>query len=982
MVRMYAQKYWSMSISNVLDQLDSSERGLNKKEVSERLLRYGTNEISKRKVRTGLLIFLSQFKNPLVIILIGASVAAAFLGELTDAVIIMIIVAINGVLGFFQEFRSEKALERLRKYITISAKVLREGQKQHVDARLLVPGDVVSLETGDVVPADMRLLRVDELSIDESSLTGESYPARKTSSEIPVESPPVHEMKNIAFMGTYVKGGEGAGVIIGTGRDTYFGKTAQLLKKIKRESEFQKSMTIFGYTLIKVVLASVALVFLINALLAKDIISTILFSIALAIGMVPEALPIVVTISLSTGALLLAKKNVIVKRLVSVEDLGNVDVICTDKTGTITENKLALERYVGINERSEDRLILYSLLCNSIRKKRDVGNPIDTAIWNYAKRNFDIKDLKKYPIVKEMPFDSNRKRMSVVVRTNDKLLFISKGAPESILDISSHVWQDGKVKLLKDKDAAKKLYQEYGSSGHRVIAVAYKEVEEKESHTKTDESGLTLLGYIAFIDPPKKTAKHAIKLSRELGVDVKILTGDGPYVAKEIARQVGLKVKDDEMILGQEVDKLTDEELQGKVSNILIFSRVTPEHKYRIVKALRANGRITACLGDGINDAPALKEADVGIAVDQGSDIAKDAADIILLKKGLKVIVDGIKEGRRTFSNIVKYVIYTIAGNFGDLYTIGAASAVLHFLPLQPSQLILANFMTDTPVVAVSTDNVEKEELVRPRRWDTNHIFKFGGLLGLVSAVFDIILILLLFYVFKVGDVLFRTALFVEIVLSEVLVLFMIRTDKFFWKSEPPSIKLVVASVIAIFITLAFVYLPIAGIFEFTLLPLPLLGMVVLVVVGYVIVTETVKLAYFKKLIRPKIMPLITAQVRLLDVVAIMFLRFEDEISIDSLIEDLAETVSYPLSSEKTIYSLHHLRRAGLISINWRERTIKREKPMKDYVMKHLTGELWPKIAQDWPKIISTIQTKYNRVNPEYETLLQSATMGSSKEGR
>jgi len=394
---------------------------------------------------------------------------------------------------------------------------------------------------------------------------------------------------------------------------------------------------------------------------------------------------------------------------------------------------------VDVNGNPVDKLILYSLLCNSIRKKKDLGNPIDTAIWNYTKQNFDTKTLEKYSIVKEMPFDSNRKKMSVVVKTNGKLLLISKGAPESIFDISTHMWQNGEVSSLKDKDDAKKLYEEYGNKGYRVIAVAYKEVEEKESYARDDEFGLTLLGYIAFIDPPKKTAKEAIKLSRKLGIEVKILTGDGPYVSKEIVRQVGLKVKDDEIMLGQEVDKLTDEELQEKVNRIVIFSRATPEHKYRVVKALRKNGRITACLGDGVNDAPALKEADVGIAVDKGSDIAKDAADIVLLKKGLKVIVDGIREGRRTFSNIVKYVIYTISGNFGDLYTIGAASAVLHFLPLLPSQLILANFLTDTPTIAVSTDNVEKDALVRPRRWDISYIFKFGGLLGLVSAIFDVI---------------------------------------------------------------------------------------------------------------------------------------------------------------------------------------------------------------------------------------------------
>lgn len=361
---MYAQKYWSMSSSDVLEQFESSERGLSGNQVVERLARYGTNEILKRRVRTGFFIFLSQFRNPLVLLLMGASVVAAFLGEITDATIITVIVMINGLLGFFQEYRSEKAVERLRKYVRFTAEVMRDGVKQQVDTKELVPGDIVLLRTGDVVAGDMRLLKADELSIDESSLTGESYPVRKISSEISAESPPIHEMKNIALMGSYVKGGEAECVVIATGGGTYLGKTAHLLKKIKRESEFQESMTKFGYTLVKVVLASVVLIFLVNTLLVRDIISTILFSLALAIGMVPEALPIVITIALSSGALLLAKKNVVVKRLVSVEDLGNVDVLCTDKTGTITENKLTLEMCMDVDGNADEKLILYSLLCN------------------------------------------------------------------------------------------------------------------------------------------------------------------------------------------------------------------------------------------------------------------------------------------------------------------------------------------------------------------------------------------------------------------------------------------------------------------------------------------------------------------------------------------------------------------------------------------------------------------------------------------
>jgi len=457
-----------------------------------------------------------------------------------------------------------------------------------------------------------------------------------------------------------------------------------------------------------------------------------------------------------------------------------------------------------------------------------------------------------------------------------------------------------------------------------------------------------------------------------MGIEVKILTGDSPLASKEIARQVGLDVKDDEMMLGQEVDKLSDQELQEKIENVIIFARVTPEHKYRVVRALRERGRVTAFLGDGVNDALALKEADVGIAVEQGSDIAKDAADIVLLKKGLKVIVDGIREGRRTFSNIVKYLLYTLSGNFGDLYAIGAASTALNFLPLFPSQLILANFLTDTPVIAVSTDNVEKEELIRPRRWDIKHIFKLGGLLGLVSAVFDVILILLLFFVFGVDQVLFRTVLFAEIVLSEILVLFVIRTEKFFLRGTRPSKQLVFASIGAVLLTFALIYLPITSLFEFTPLPLSLLGFTLLIVLGYTFATEVVKLAYFKKLIIPKIFTVPPVQLRLLDIVTIICLRVENEISIESLLDDLAKTMKYPLKPQQVLNYLHHLRRGGLISINWRERTIIRENAMRDYVMKQVNSKSWPDIVKNWRKIRSNIKSRHNQVNPEYESLLST----------
>ncbi|TRO49116.1 HAD family hydrolase, partial [Candidatus Bathyarchaeota archaeon] len=574
---------------------------------------------------------------------------------------------------------------------------------------------------------------------------------------------------------------------------------------------------------------------------------------ALAVGMVPEALPIVITICLSRGALMLAKKKVVVKRLVSVEDLGNVDIICTDKTGTITENRIVLDEYCDVDFVGDYKVVEYAFRCDAVRDDAQPGSPIDKAIWSYVNENSGEGVVDEFNPLQEIPFNSNRKRNSVLVNMGGGNTLIVKGAPEILLGLSTRIVRGGSVEPLVDRETALRPYEVYGRKGFRVIGVAYRDMGSRGSYREEDEADLTFLGYIAFLDPPKETARAAFEMAQEMHIEVKILTGDGPYVTKEIAKQIGLEIGDERIVTGPVLDGWTDEELGQRLGDIMVVSRATPEHKYRIMKTLNGLGRVTACMGDGVNDAPALKEARVGIAMDQGADIAKDAADIVLLEKDLKVVMDGISEGRRTFSNIVKYVIYTIAGNFGDLYTVGIASVFMHFLPLLPSQLILANFLTDTPVVSVSTDNVEKEELIRPRRWDINFLFRFSGILGAISAAFDALLIILMLGVFNVADPsLFRTALFLEIVLSEILVLFMVRTDKFFLSSVPPSPQLLLSSVLAISVALALIYLPIAGHFDFTAIPISLMVIVALVTLGYIVATEIVKLWYFKRLIRPR----------------------------------------------------------------------------------------------------------------------------------
>jgi len=851
---MYEHKFWQMDKTQLFELFNSSEKGLSPKEIIDKREFYGLNEISKGKTKNGLKILISQFKNPLVILLIIASIIALLLGETITGLVIIIIVLINGFLGFFQEYKSERTIEKLKKYVVIRSRVVRDGKEQIINSNELVPGDLIHLKFGDVIPADIRIVESSDLTIDESSLTGEFFPVEKDIDLIQAEIPSIHDLKNMSFMGTHIREGEALGIIVTTGKNTYFGKTAQLLKEIKRESEFQKKMKDLSFYLVKLVLATIIIIFFINMLISKDFVKILLFSLALAVGMVPEALSIIITISLSNGAVKLAKKDVIVKRLISVEDLGNIDIICTDKTGTLTENRLTLEEFFDLNGKKNEDLLTYSLICNSVRDlNEEIKNPLDYAIWKYVdEKKLQINQLKEIEIQKILPFDSYRKRMSVIIKENSKTFLITKGAPEILLNLSSNVRINNKTEEIVDQEKILKKYVEFASRGYRVIGIAIKEIETKDHYDLEDESNLTFLGYLAFMDPPKPSASEAIIRCRDLGINIKVLTGDGPYVTKEIVNQIGLNVTDEQIITGFELEDMSESELHTKIDTSVVFCRVTPDQKYKIVKALRGYKRVVAFIGDGINDAPALKEADVGIAVDQGSDIAKDVADIVLLSKGLEIIVQGILEGRRIFGNIVKYLIYTIAGNFGDLYTVGGASMFMTFLPLESSQLILANFLTDTPMIAVSTDTVESDTLVRPRRWNLNYIFKFSALLGVVSALYDAILIIVMIFGYNAPQSIFQTALFLEVILSEIFVLFMIRSDKVFYKSTLPSKSLIISSIIAIIGTFLIIYTPINQIFGMTYLPIDILFIVILIIVGYVITTEIVKLAFYHKIIRPK----------------------------------------------------------------------------------------------------------------------------------
>ncbi|MCW1310131.1 MAG: magnesium-translocating P-type ATPase, partial [Candidatus Nanoarchaeia archaeon] len=745
--------------------------------------------------------------------------------------------------------KSEKAIDKLLKYISYKAKVIRDGKVIEVDTRNLVIGDVVIISVGDIVPADLLLISADDLYVNESILTGESYPVRKigVSNKSNLAS---FNIKNIAFMGTNVTEGLGKGIVVATGKNTEFAKIATMLEVKVPESDFQKNIRKFGDFLLKIVLIGTFIIFLLNSLLGRDIFDSFLFALALAVGIVPESLPIIVTITLSNGALFLAKKKVVVKKLISIEDLGNMDVLCTDKTGTLTESRIKLQEFIDVDEQPNEDLVIYSLLCNSaiLHKNKVTGNPIDVAIWEYAKIwKYPIKRIVSYEKIEEIPFDHKRKRMSTVVKQGGKYLLIAKGAPESVLEISKYALSKGKKQSInKCIEKIKRIYQDFSKRGYRVISVAIKEIEKKDDYSIKDEKDLIFLGFLVFIDPPKKTAREALFALHKLGVQVKILTGDSDLVAKEVASKVGLKVRDEEIILGHEIEKMNKEELRKVVEEKFIFARVTPEQKYRIILALHDNGHVVGYLGDGVNDAPALRAADVGISVDTGVDVAKDAADIIILKKSLMVIADGIAEGRKIFGNIMKYILNTISANIGNMTTVGIASVILNFIPLLPSQILLTNFLSDMPLLSISTDNVDEEELMRPKRMSIKLISKFSIIFGGISVLFDILTLGLLKYVFLVKEAMLRTGWFIESCLSEILITFAIRTRKKFYESKPSKILLYVSVIIAV-LTVCIVYSPLNILFEFLPLPIHFLITIFIILLSYFLMAEVVKLYVYKK---------------------------------------------------------------------------------------------------------------------------------------
>ncbi|MFH0884591.1 MAG: magnesium-translocating P-type ATPase [Candidatus Micrarchaeota archaeon] len=837
------ERYWRMTAGEVESSLGTSAIGLSSKEARARLLKYGPNEIEKTDRKTPIRIFITQFQNPLVYILIGATAIAALLGDAMEALIILAILVVNALLGFIQEYRSERALEELRKYVSMTARVMRDGQIVEHKVQELVPGDVILLAIGDIVPADARIIETHGLETNESVLTGESNPVEKDAKALTIDEPAPHELSNTLFMGSVVTAGAGKAIVIGTAKNTYLGKSAKAIGEAGGITDFEKSIRSFGSMLVRVVLIMTVFVFIVNGMLGHGLLESLLFALAIAVGITPELLPVIITIGLSHGAMMLVQKHVVVKRLEAIEDLGNIDILCADKTGTLTENAVSLIRYVNADGEDDERILVYSLLCNSavVQHGRVRGGTIDSAIWTYALSRFDMGKTKGYAKVDEVPFDYSRKRMSVIVEHRDERVLITKGAPETIFPSCSKVREAGKEKpISKSLKRLIKTAEGFGSEGYRVIAVAARRVKEQKEYSAKDELGLVFMGFLILMDPPKKDAMPALERFRKLGVEVYVLTGDGPLVTENVCAQVGVHNKAGTVLQGFDIARMGEAELRSTVEKHNIYARLAPNDKLAIVNALRANGHIVGFIGDGVNDASSLKAADVGISVNNGTDIAKEAADVVLMRKSLNAVANGISEGRRTFANIIKYIDSTISANFGNMFTLTIASLFLPFIPLLPSQILFNNFLSDVPMLAVSTDSVDKDELKKPKRWDIGRISRFMVFFGLISSVFDLITMAFVFFIFGANAPLFRTVWFLESVLSEIFVVFAVRTAKPLYKSVP-SLLLVNASIFATLAAIGVLYSPLAPYFEFAPLSIETVGIVLMIVAAYVGVVELAK---------------------------------------------------------------------------------------------------------------------------------------------
>lgn len=834
--------FWNLPVDELLLQKQSSPQGITSEQAKDRLDTYGPNSLSKKKKNSAFDFFIAQFKSPLVLILLFAVVISAFLKEWVDATIITVIVVGSAILTFTQEYSASNAIEKLRATVQIKCIVIRDGKGQTVTSEEVVPGDVVKLSAGSLVPADGVLIDADDFFVNQAVLTGETFPVEKTPGIVPANAS-IAERSNCVFMGTSVSSGFATALIVNTASKTIFGSIAAKLNLQPPETNFERGIRHFGYLLSQIMLMIVIVVFAVKMLLNHPVIDSLLFAIALAVGLSPEMLPAIISITLSKGAQTMAKRGVIVRRLNAIENFGSMDVLCTDKTGTITQGVVVLDKFPDVEGTENPKLLLYAAL--NAANQTGLDNPLDVAIVNRA--NNEKLDLTVYEKREEIPFDFKRKRLSIVVQKgNEPQLFITKGALNPILSICTKVDVGGKQIPLDGRQLAEinQKFNDWSEKGYRVLGIASKNVVPKTVYHVQDECDLVFNGFLLFFDPPKKDAKEAIKGLADLGVTLKIITGDNHLVANHIAGQVGIDV--DLIITGSQLNSMSEEALIHQADQADIFAEVDPNQKERIILALQKLGHVVGYMGDGINDASALQAADVGLSVDNAVDVAKQAADFILLENDLSVLQHGIEKGRTTFLNTMKYVMTTTSANFGNMFSMAGASLILPFLPLLAKQILLNNFLSDLPSITIASDNVDREMMTRPHHWDIKFIRKFMVVFGLTSSVFDYLTFFTLLYVVKSAEAQFQTGWFIESLLTELAITLIVRTRKSIFKSKPSRLLAFSTLAVAVF-SIVIPYLPFSQYFGFVPLPLWLLLVVIGITLVYAIASEIVKYFFFKR---------------------------------------------------------------------------------------------------------------------------------------
>jgi Mg2+-importing ATPase len=854
----------TIGIEALFQRLGTTEAGLNEEEAESRLDQFGPNEVAAEERHTWVHRLFTASRNPLVILLTVLAAVSYGTGDLRAGTVMLLMVILGLSLRFVQESRADAAAAKLKAMISVTATAVRGGEAKEIPIRQLVPGDIVKLCAGDMIPADVRLLSAKDLFIIQATLTGESLPVEKMEAPDTRQGASLLERSNICFLGTSVESGTAKAVVIATGSKTYFGQIAKSLVGQQVETSFDRGVKKFTWLMIRFMLVMVPLVFVINGLTKHDWREAFFFSMAVAVGLTPEMLPMIVSVCLSKGAMAMSRKKVIVKRLNAIQNFGAMDVFCTDKTGTLTMDHIILELHCDVYKKENEEVLRDAYVISHFQT--GLKNVLDRAVLKYTELHRELS-LEKYSKIDEIPFDFSRRMMSVVVDgPNGERQLLTKGAPEAVFKKCAHFEYEGEIfpmEPLLVGDLVEEL-NELNKDGFRVLAVANKKVEKRAAYSKADEDGLVLTGYLAFLDPPKETAAKAIAVLNQHGVTVKVLTGDNDLVTRKVCTEVG--IQSEKILLGNEVEKMSDAELSESVDRLNVFARLSPAHKQRIVKALQKKGHTVGFMGDGINDAPALRAADVGVSVDNAVDIAKESADVILLEKSLMVLEEGVLEGRKVFVNILKYIRMGASSNFGNMFSVIGASAWLPFVPMAPIQVLTNNLLYDFSQVPIPTDNVGPQQTAKPRPWNIGEIAKFIVVIGPISSIFDYTTYAMMWFIFKCNQLnlpptseiaarfantsdveqsyaaaLFHTGWFVESLMTQTLIIHVIRTNLIPFIQSRASWQLTLTTVIIMAFGAYIPYSPLATSLGFVPLPALYWPLLLLTLLCYVGLTQVIK---------------------------------------------------------------------------------------------------------------------------------------------